>query len=515
MRCEPVKNKKGEIQSWRVIADYKHPLTAKRKRASITFHSNTMKARRQAERDLQDKIDKIIEDYEHTANKKHIRTFGDLKHEWLKERHANPDLKERTIERAKPILKRIEDIIGENYLLEKITPIFMQQTLNQYTRKYDLSQATLQHVKSHLNMMFQYAVHNGIIVYSPMSTVKVKASKEQRDLVKARKKSKSLELHEIAVMFKELKKRDNPDYYDLAVVLFLGQLRIGEGTGLEMKDVDFQNNSIDINKTLVTTNLTVDNYFDDDPKTTNAERLILLPEMGMNALKRAIGRSIEFDRTHDFSVLRPNGKPKFHKTKKIFRTKLGTPLVRRNFTDVIDRIEKDLRKNCLERYGFEWTKHCVTHSYRRAGITFMQSGKSPVELAEIMARVGHSQVETTMGYSYSNVQSQRHAMEVVQELGTEIGISNERSTIHISRFSTILDTLFYKNIELEEMTFTLEKFRDLMVLKEDYAPRHITANILPKVRKELKLVYPNFSIETLREGPQKVIGYKFSWKYKK
>lgn len=54
-------------------------------------------------------------------------------------------------------------------------------------------------------------------------------------------------------------------------------------------------------------------------------------------------------------------------------------------------------------------------------------------------------------------------------------------------------------------------FRDKLGLKSTHTPRHITANIIPKLKKEISKYYKSFDISYLREGKQKVVGYRLTW----
>ena len=59
--------------------------------------------------------------------------------------------------------------------------------------------------------------------------------------------------------------------------------------------------------------------------------------------------------------------------------------------------------------------------------------------------------------------------------------------------------------------FSLDVFRDKLGLKSTYTPRYITANIIPKLKKDLSKYYKSFDISYLREGKQKVVGYRLTW----
>ena len=56
------------------------------------------------------------------------------------------------------------------------------------------------------------------------------------------------------------------------------------------------------------------------------------------------------------------------------------------------------------------------------------------------------------------------------------------------------------NLDSKIIEFSLDDFRDKLGLKSTYTPRHITANIIPKLKKDLSKYYKSFDISYLREG---------------
>ncbi|HEM3613173.1 TPA: hypothetical protein U1C34_000566 [Streptococcus suis] len=69
---------KNGNETYVVIERYKDPITNKIKRASVSFKQNSPKAIRQAERELLDKIDRIVNELESKYKSKKITTFGEL-----------------------------------------------------------------------------------------------------------------------------------------------------------------------------------------------------------------------------------------------------------------------------------------------------------------------------------------------------------------------------------------------------------------------------------------------------
>ncbi len=117
------KNAKGETR-FEVVEKYKDPLTGKWKNATVTFSNDTSRSRIDAERRLIDKIDKIVNNVEYQYNPQKIKTFGQLKQNWLETWSVS--VKPQTVKREAFVLKRLGDIIGDDFLLESITPLLMK-----------------------------------------------------------------------------------------------------------------------------------------------------------------------------------------------------------------------------------------------------------------------------------------------------------------------------------------------------------------------------------------------------
>lgn len=103
------------------------------------------------------------------------------------------------------VLEKLSDIIGDDYLLNKVTPLLLRKSLDKYIEQYDPSQATLQHAKSCLNKIFEHGVLYGIVSFSPMTSVRASVSAQKRKEVRVNREKKFLEIHEISALFNELK----------------------------------------------------------------------------------------------------------------------------------------------------------------------------------------------------------------------------------------------------------------------------------------------------------------------
>lgn len=179
MQYRTTKTKKGI--RYDVVGSYKDPLTGKRKRATVSYYKDSPRLRKQAERDLEDKIYQLVSETEVGYNPRNIVTFGELKDSYIKAWELG--VKPKTVEREKLILSRVNELLKDDYLLEKITPFLIKNILTDYVQRYDPMPSSLGHVRSTMNKIFAHGVEYGIIKYSPMGSVKVVASPEKRQLL--------------------------------------------------------------------------------------------------------------------------------------------------------------------------------------------------------------------------------------------------------------------------------------------------------------------------------------------
>ncbi|MCT1227779.1 site-specific integrase [Lactococcus lactis] len=498
MQYRTTKTKKGI--RYDVVGSYKDPLTGKRKRATVSYYKDSPRLRKQAERDLEDKIYQLVSETEVGYNPRNIVTFGELKDSYIKAWELG--VKPKTVEREKLILSRVNELLKDDYLLEKITPFLIKNILTDYVQRYDPMPSSLGHVRSTMNKIFAHGVEYGIIKCSPMGSVKVVASPEKKAVAYKNREKKFLDNHELQAAFELLRKRENPNYYDLAIFLAFSGLRIGEVSALF--EEDFDGKWIDVSKSLQYHYLRVDDYYIDSTKTEASVRELQLPRIAIDALNRAIVRSHKFDK---FMIEHPA--PSFRKSKSIFRTKIGTPITSKNFRMLLNRVEKELLKTCEEKYGFKWTKHLTPHGFRHDNSTMMQDAGLP--LKEVSGRLGHRHTETTMIYIHRTRKSQQKAVDALNQIAaSEFQVSEIKSWT--TKYTDAIYQIIKDNQDTKQVELSLDEFRDGLGLKQSYPARYISGNILPKIKLDLKEEFEGFKIETLRKKRNQVIGYQLSWK---
>ncbi len=418
MYFEERKNKNGE-SFYVAVERYIDPLTGKKKRASVVYRTNTVRARRQAERELVDKIDDLISRKQDYFQGKSMLTFCDLKNSWFDVWRTT--VKPQTVKREEFVIDRLSELIADDILLEKITPLLIQNCLNEYREKYHSTHSTMQHIKCTLNKIFDYGNLHNAITFSPSRVVKLSATVEEKRAKKSRLEKKLLDEREVKVLLSELKGRRNQNYYDLALFLIGTGCRIGEASALTESDIDFENHLITIDKSLQAHNLRVDDFYLDTTKTEAGERVEQLPGFVIQALKRVIERNKQFDKHMENFPSEV-----FRKSDFLFRTEYGAPITSHSFREILGRVNKVLQVECQEKYGFEWTKNAVPHSFRHIHITVLRNDPT-VPLKEVQARVGHVQVETTNGYTHLMSDSQEKSVEAISRFIEKMAVSESKA----------------------------------------------------------------------------------------
>ncbi len=415
MYFEKLKRKNGEVYC-KAIERYIDPLTEKPKRAAVTFQSNTSRGRAQAARELDEKIEKIIAKRQGQFSGQSMRTFLDLKTAWFDVWVTT--VKPQTVRREKLVIDRLSEIIADDILLTKITPLLIQNVLNDYREKYQSTHSTMQHIKCTFNKIFDYGVLHNAIPFSPSRVIKLNATIGEKHAKKDRLEKKFLNEREVGVLLTELKRRRNLNYYDLALFLVGTGCRIGEASALTEKDIDFENQLVTIEKSLQAHDLRVDEFYLDTTKTEAGERVEKLPDFVIAAIKRVIERNKAFDKHCDES---PHDT--FRKFDFLFRTEYGAPITSHSFREILMRVNRYLSNHCQEKYGFEWTKNAIPHSFRHVHISVLRDDPS-VPLKEVQERVGHVQEETTNGYTHLMRHDQEKSVEAISRFAQKLGIKN-------------------------------------------------------------------------------------------
>lgn len=237
---------------------------------------------------------------------------------------------------------------------------------------------TISGVNTCANMIFKYAIRNKLIKDNPRTDVVVPKKKktieeiEQTQIEEGYMESEELETFLDAALKIGLE-LDKEWFYTLA---FSG-MRPGELIALQKNDLDFDNNTIRISKSIYNPNNNMREYQLGTTKTNNV-RIIDMEPIIMNMLKKLVHKNDKHKMKYRTLL------DDFHDKDFVFQRPNGYPFVIKNLGDRMRRI---LRYVDIE-------KKLTPHSFRHTHISMMTESK--VDLPTIMERVGHEDPETTL-----------------------------------------------------------------------------------------------------------------------
>ena len=183
---------------------YRDPYTEKWKRVSVTLNSGSNRAKKEAQRLLDDKIVQKIESSS-TTNVSFHSAFN----EWW-EFHQK-QIKLTSIKSLAASVKRISDTIEQGTILSNINVRLIQSLLD----TEDWTDSQKYRAKTVLNTFFDYAMDQQLISYKPSRKARLpeKTNKLEKQQVA---KNKYLEPDEYSRLLKELYRKDVTLRYTLA-----------------------------------------------------------------------------------------------------------------------------------------------------------------------------------------------------------------------------------------------------------------------------------------------------------
>lgn len=337
---------------------YKDPYTEKLKKVSVTMEKKTPQARNQAALLLQEKIKQKL-------NKKQVEsiTFEEIYKLFYKS--WSQTVKESTKHNCKSIDKKMKEVIPSDTLLANLDRRFLQEAIEKVIETN--GHIAAKKVRHRLRGIFKYAVQYSYIENNEVDYTTIpQRPKTLEELEK--KRNNFLTMDEIKALVNVLNGREyHQKYADMVLVLSLTGMRYGELTALQLKNIDFQNNKIEI-----TGNFDSVNKIKTPPKTTNSIRTIKASKTVMEAIQRQIARLSE----------------RFQ------------PLSNDDYIFCFERWNQPTTISCfiqiLKKYGKEAgiDKNLTSHIFRHSHISFLAESGLPIK--SIMDRVGHSNAKMTL-----------------------------------------------------------------------------------------------------------------------
>lgn len=207
-------------------------------------------------------------------------TFIDRYKEYLYDTSKNLSL--TTVNRRESVLRVNIEPFFKDLKLENVTPAILQSFINSIFAKYTKSTAEpiVGSVKAVLNESYRLRE----IIENPCDFVKNPPASKKEYSVK-----EPYDKEEVKNVLNKL----NETHIEIPILLMLTMgLRLGEALGLRWQDIDFKNNTISINQTLIYTKDIGISF--KEPKTKSSIRTISAPPELMNKLKKQKIRHNEF-----------------------------------------------------------------------------------------------------------------------------------------------------------------------------------------------------------------------------
>lgn len=271
----------------------------------------------------------------------------------------------------------IKPYIG-NIPLKDIKQLHCQNVINKEQER-GLGESSAKHIIMIMNMFFQAAVENGLILNHP-----IKSRIQYR-----RDKKKERRVLSVAEQELFLKVAKNCVYYDMFCFALQTGMRFGELAGLQWDDIDYKNRTIHVQRSAYRKNSS--EYFINPPKTMAGDRYIPITNTAMEILNRLRKKRrehiISFD-LHKFIFLNKNDN-----------------IMKLDDCDTALRTIAD--RNNIERFSM----HTLRHTFATRCI---EAGMKPKILQKIL---GHSQISMTLDlYVHASPEELQKEMKLLEKM---------------------------------------------------------------------------------------------------
>lgn len=346
-----------------------------------SIYAKTLDKLREKERSIQkDKSDGIRTDAQRV-------TVNDLYDLWVQ---IKKGLKDNTFQNYKYMYELfVSNDLGQH----KITTLKRSDIRRFYNYLIDernLKISIVDGIHNVLHQVLSLAVEDGYLRYN-ISDNALKELKQSRNLFTKKKKALTIKEQEIFVEFL----KSNPQYqhwYPIFSVMLGTGLRVGEVTGLRWDDIDFDNNTITVNHTLVYYNHSDGNcYFGiNTPKTRAGERIIPMIESVRTALLQEKENQILCGIKCNSII---DGFSNF-----VFVNRFGNVQNQGTLNKALRRIMRDCNQEILdksdEKKELVFLPRFSCHTLRHTFTTRLC--ESGINVKVIQSVLGHSDISTTL-----------------------------------------------------------------------------------------------------------------------
>lgn len=353
------------------------------------------KTQREAKRRVLKAIQSLEEDRIDESTAKKV-TFDMAAAHWL-EIYKLTGVKSSTIRIREKEIKILNKRFAKTPI-GKISHMKYQSFLNEIAPDY--ARTTVQGVNTTAGMIFRQAIKDKVIKDNPQSDVVIpKKRKTVEEIETDPLEEEYLEREELEDFLRAVREHglelDKEWFYLLA---FSG-MRSGELLSLKWPDIDFQNNTIRITKTLYNPDNNMRKYELTPPKTLGSIRTIEMEQEIMDLLKAHKRKQTKIKMKYRHEV------EEYHDKNFVFCRTNGYPYIQKNIINRMNRLLKHTKIN----------KKATPHIFRHSHISMMT--EAGVDIASIMEKVGHEDIKTTMKiYTHVTNKMRKDASEKVRNL---------------------------------------------------------------------------------------------------
>ncbi len=354
---------KLENGKYKFFERYKDPYTEKWRRVSVTLDSGSSRAKKEAQKILDEKIEIKL-----GSLKSSDMLFTALFNNWWG--FYRQGLKNSSIASLESNIREIREKFGRDTKVTNIDPLYVQR----YLDSLEGSRSKKERHKSMLNLAFDYAVEKNILTDNPARRARLPKQKKTLDDWQ-KIASKYLEKQELQDLLKELYSRPNTYRIGLlAEFMSLNGGRIGEIITIRTENRDYDARKLQLIGTIDRT-AGYKQGVKTSPKTVAGYRTTDMTKREMEIIQ-------EFEQLNQ---IEKTTNPNYRDMGYIFTTKNGIPIQINSFNLAIkranERLDNPIKKNL--------SSHILRHTL------ISRLAEKNVPLKAIMERVGHSDAKTT------------------------------------------------------------------------------------------------------------------------
>lgn len=354
---------KLENGKYKFFERYKDPYTEKWRRVSVTLDSGSSRAKKEAQKILDEKIEIKL-----GSLKSSNMLFTALFNNWWG--FYRQGLKNSSIASLESNIREIREKFGRDTKVTNIDPLYIQK----YLDSLEGSRSKKERHKSMLNLVFDYAVEKNILTDNPARRARLPKQKKTLDDWQ-KIASKYLEKQELQDLLKELYSRPNTYRIGLlAEFMSLNGGRIGEIITIRTENRDYDARKLQLIGTIDRT-AGYKQGVKTSPKTVAGYRTTDMTKREMEIIQ-------EFEQLNQ---IEKTTNPNYRDMGYIFTTKNGIPIQINSFNLAIkranERLDNPIKKNL--------SSHILRHTL------ISRLAEKNVPLRAIMERVGHSDAKTT------------------------------------------------------------------------------------------------------------------------